>query len=116
MYNGSAIYLCSSLREGFGLTSIEAMSGGAALVTTDNGGSDDYAVPGRTALVSPSSDVDALVANMRSLLQDDPRRIEIATAGCEYVKQFTWDHSAGELESFLERYVADPAEFGSPPR
>ena len=41
VYNGSAIELCPRRREGFGWTSIEAMSGGAALVTTDNGGSDD---------------------------------------------------------------------------
>ena len=47
IYNRSRVFICSSIREGFGLCAIEAMAGGCALVTTDNGGSDDYAIAAR---------------------------------------------------------------------
>ena len=38
VYNGSGIYLCPSISEGFGFPSVEAMACGCALVTTSNGG------------------------------------------------------------------------------
>ena len=51
IYNTSSIFLQPSRREGFGMCAVEAMACGCALVTTANGGSDDYAVDGETALV-----------------------------------------------------------------
>jgi glycosyltransferase involved in cell wall biosynthesis len=116
IYNTSRVFLCTSRVEGFGLTNVEAMACGAALVTTDNGGSRDYAVHGETALVAPYGDVDGLADHVVALLEDDDRRVAIATAGREYVGRFDWDRSAELLEAFLERYLADPAAYGHLPR
>ena len=112
IYNTSRVFLCTSRVDGFGLTNVEAMACGAALVTTDNGGSRDYALHGETALVAPYGDVDALADHVVALLEDDDRRVAIATAGREYVERFDWDRSAELLEAFLERYVADPVAYG----
>ncbi len=114
IYNGSRVFLCASEVEGFGLTNIEAMACGAALVTTDNGGSRDYAVPGKTALVAPTGDVDELARHVVRLLRDDDERVRLAEAGRTFVKRFEWDLSAEMLEAFLERYQADPVGFGRP--
>ncbi len=115
IYNRSRVFLCTSQVEGFGLANIEAMACGAALVTTDNGGSRDYAVPGRTALVASTGDVDALTDHVVTLLRDDEERIRIANGGREFVEIFDWDRTAELLESFLDRYRADPVGFGRPP-
>lgn len=112
IYNTSRIFLCTSVVEGFGLPNIEAMACGAALVTTDNGGSRDYAIDGQTALVASSREVEPLVDLVVALLRDDERRVEIARAGGEYVRRFDWERSAEELERFLESYVGDPAAYG----
>jgi glycosyltransferase involved in cell wall biosynthesis len=112
IYNASRVFLCTSRVEGFGLTNIEAMACGAALVTTDNGGSRDYARHGKTALVAPYGDVGAVADHVAALLRDDDRRVAIATAGREYVERFDWDRTGGRLEAFLERYLADPAAYG----
>jgi glycosyltransferase involved in cell wall biosynthesis len=112
VYNTSRVFLCASRVEGFGLTNIEAMAGGAALVTTDNGGSDDYARDARTALVAPVGDVAGLAARVVALLGDDEQRIRIASAGRKHVRQFSWPRSAAHLEAFLEQYRADPAAYG----
>jgi len=112
IYNTSGVFLCTSEVEGFGLTSIEAMAGGAALVTTDNGGSRDYALHEQTALVEPTRDADAIAAHVVSLLHDDARRVRIATAGHAYVERFDWARTGEILESFLERYLADPISYG----
>lgn len=114
IYNSSRVFLCTSNVEGFGLCSIEAMACGAALVTTDNGGSQGFALHGRTALVAAVGDVDALVSHVVSLLHEDDRRVRLAEAGRQYVRRFEWSRSAELLESFLEGYLADPVSYGRP--
>jgi glycosyltransferase involved in cell wall biosynthesis len=85
-------------------------------VTTDNGGSEDFAFHAETALVSPPRDVDALVRNIVELLTDDVLRVRLAEAGNEYVRRFDWDESAAVLEGFLHRYRADPERYRKPIR
>jgi glycosyltransferase involved in cell wall biosynthesis len=108
IYNGSRIFINSSIVEGFGLPCVEAMACGSALVTTANGGSQDYAIHGETALVSQPRDVDAMADQIESLFVDDELRIRLARAGRQYVRRFDWDESAKMLEGFLERYEQDP--------
>jgi glycosyltransferase involved in cell wall biosynthesis len=112
IYNMSRVFLCTSWVEGFGLANVEAMACGAALVTTDNGGSRDYALHDETALVAPCGDVAALTEYVIALLEDDDRRVALATAGREYVLRFDWDRTAELLEAFLEHYIAEPAFYG----
>jgi glycosyltransferase involved in cell wall biosynthesis len=112
IYNGSRIYLCTSEVEGFGLPSVESMSCGAALVTTDNGGSRDYAFHDETALVSPYRDIASLTDNIVALLDDDDRRRRLARAGRDWVQRFTWSNSAEALEAALEEYLANPEAHG----
>lgn len=114
VYNKTKVLMQASNHEGFGLTAIEAMACGAALVTTDCGGSRDYAVPGETALVVPTGDATGLADAVEALLDDDARREAIARAGERFVRNFQWARSAALLEAFLEEYVADPARFQGP--
>jgi glycosyltransferase involved in cell wall biosynthesis len=112
-YNRSRIFLCASRYEGFGLPSVEAMACGAALVTTGNGGSADYAIHGRTALVCDPGDVTALADSVERLLRDDELRVRLATQGMEYVREhLDWDASAEKLEAFLTEYAASPRVHG----
>jgi L-malate glycosyltransferase len=113
IYNRSRVFLCASGNEGFGLPSIEAMACGAALVTTANGGSADFAIDGKTALICEPGDVAGLADNVERLLRDDEVRIRLASQGRQYVREhFDWDASAGRLEAFLTEYAADPGRFG----
>jgi L-malate glycosyltransferase len=108
IYNGSRVFLCSSISEGFGFCSIEAMAGGCAVVTTDNGGSDDYAIDGETALVCAPRDVEGMADRIERLLRDNDLCARIATRGHESVQRFDWDDSARQLEQFLQRYAEQP--------
>lgn len=115
LYNRCRVFVQPSFYEGFGFTAVEAMACGCALVSTDNGGSGDYALHGETALVAPPGDVDQLAAHVEALLRDDAERIRVATAGQAYVQRFRWDRAAELLEGHLERYLTDPAAFRQPP-
>lgn len=115
VYNATKVYVQASNFEGFGLTAIEAMACGAALVTTDNGGSQDYAIDGETALVVPVGDAPALARAVDSLLGDDALRCRIAAEGTRYIRRFDWDVGAATIEGHLEDYLADPAAFRAEP-
>ena len=107
IYNGSRVFLSPSGREGFGFCGIEAMACGCALVSTDNGGSRDYAVDGETALVVPPGDAGAMAAAVERLLDDDATRCRLATAGLAAATRFDWDRSGAALEEFLSAQSAD---------
>jgi hypothetical protein len=96
---------------GFGFTPVEAMAGGCALVTTSNGGSDDYAFDDVTALVTQPRDVRAMADGIERLLVDDQTRVRLAVRGNEFVKRFDWDASARLLEAFLRRFKSDPRRY-----
>ncbi len=115
VYNRCRVFVQPSLYEGFGFTAVEAMACGCALVSTENGGSDDYALPDETALVAPPGAIDELAVHVETLLRDDRRRVRLATAGAELVRRFDWDRAAAQLEEHLERYLADPAAFQKAP-
>jgi glycosyltransferase involved in cell wall biosynthesis len=107
IYNRSSVFVCSSLREGFGLCAIEAMAGGCALVTTANGGSEEYAIPGETGLVCAPRDVTGMADRIERLLGDDALRVRVASAGRALVQErYDWDRSARELEQYLDGYAA----------
>ena len=109
VYNGSRVFLNPRVREGFGLPSVEAMACGCALVTVSNGGSEEYAIPGETAVVCPSGGAADLAVAVSTLLADDPERLRLARNGERFVKRLDWDQSARRLDDFLAAYVSDPA-------
>jgi len=84
------------------------MACGVALVTTDNGGSREYAIHGKTALVAQTADVDILEKYVYRLLIDEARRQDIANAGLKYVERFDWDRSGQILEEVLLTYLEGP--------
>ena len=115
VYGRARVFLQPSWREGFGLTAVEAMACGAALVSTDNGGSRDYAHHDRTALVVPARSPHHLAAAVTALLDHDDQRVRLAQEGSELAATFTWDRAAERLERHLLDYLADPVALQRPP-
>lgn len=111
LYNRCQVFVQASIVEGFGFTAVEAMACGCALVTSDNGGSRDYAVHDSTALVSDPTDVGALAHDVADLLGDAERRRRLATAGVELVDRFRWERTGEILEGALVGYVAEPGRY-----
>jgi glycosyltransferase involved in cell wall biosynthesis len=110
LYNRSSLYLQPSFKEGFGLAAVEAMACGCALVTTANGGSNDYAIDGETAVIC-ETDPGAIADALGRLVRDDALRIRIATEGSRYAERFRWSASAAALRQLGEAYLAAPGEY-----
>ena len=88
---GSELVVYPSLGEGFGLPVLEAMSSGAAVLTTRR-----LSIPevGGDAVAYAEPDAESLAAEMRALLDDPDHRAELAQSGLARSSRFTWSECA----------------------
>lgn len=101
IYNSSSIFVCASVKEGYGLTCVEAMACGCALVVTDFEGSREYTRNGENAIVVPVGDVDAISNAMVRVLSNDNLRVSLAKAGVETARSFDWAPAVKQFERVL---------------
>jgi glycosyltransferase involved in cell wall biosynthesis len=74
-----------------------------ALVTSDNGGCLDYAINGKTALVSPPRDIDRLSENIIRLMDDKKLLESISQNGQKKIYELDWHESCEQLVGFFEK-------------
>ena len=78
--------------ESFGLSMIEGMQAGCAVVTTDNGAQPEYMTDGREALLVPPADADALARALARLLGDDELRRSLGSAARKrFVEELSYE-------------------------
>jgi glycosyltransferase involved in cell wall biosynthesis len=75
------IFLLPSLSEGTSMTLLEAMSLSKACIVTDVGGNPEIIQDKVNGLVTPSDDMNMLVAASESLINDCKLRISLGVAG-----------------------------------
>ncbi|ACU38474.1 glycosyltransferase family 4 protein [Actinosynnema pretiosum subsp. pretiosum] len=97
-YRSSAVHLCSSVHEGWGLPVAEAMACGTAVVSTRNGGVEDFCAHERDALLVDVGDADAMAEAVLALIRDEGLRSRLVDAGRRTAAGMDWERSA---EAFL---------------
>ncbi|HLA19823.1 MAG TPA: glycosyltransferase family 4 protein [Pseudolabrys sp.] len=97
-YQRIAIYAFTSRVEGFGLTLLEAMAAGTALVAARAGAAERVVVPNETGMLVPPGDVDALVAAIEPLMRDPARAAAMGQRARERaIAQFSVDVEAERI-------------------
>ena len=97
-YQRLTIYAFTSRNEGFGLTLIEAMSSGAALVAARAGAAEFVVEDGVTGVLTPPGDIDALVAALEPLMQDPASATAMgARARQRVLEKFSLDAEADAI-------------------
>jgi mannosyltransferase len=105
-YKRLTIYAFTSRNEGFGLTLIEAMSSGAALVASRAGAAELVVEDGVTGVLTPPGDVDALVAALEPLLNDPAAATAMgARARKRAVEKFSLDAEANKIAAVYRALV-----------
>jgi len=101
LYASCGTFLCPSWHEGLGMPSMEAMATGSLLVTTDTGGSRDFAIHGSTAFVSSPKDTDTLSDNLTMALMQWPSLVKMREDGRQKITTFNWDQNIANLELLM---------------
>jgi mannosyltransferase len=105
-YQRLTIYAFTSRNEGFGLTLIEAMSAGAALVASRAGAAELAVEHGVSGVLTPSGDVDALVAALEPLMRDPASAAEMGERGrARVLQKFSLDAEANGIAEVYRRLV-----------
>lgn len=97
LYRSCDIFLFTSKAEGFGMPPMEAMACKVPVVTTNVGAVSDYAINGKTALISKPENPAELAKNLCLLIESKEMRDQISDAAYEYIKDFTWERATQEL-------------------
>jgi mannosyltransferase len=97
-YQRLTIYAFTSRNEGFGLTLIEAMSAGSALVASRAGAAELVVEEGVTGVLTPPGDVDALVAALEPLMRDPASAAKMGErARARVLEKFSLDAEAAAI-------------------
>jgi glycosyltransferase involved in cell wall biosynthesis len=107
LYSSCALFVYVSLYEGFGLPPLEAMACGAPVIASR--------IPslcetvGEAALLVAPTDVQELAHNIRSLLQNEDLRTQLARKGLQRASELTWDRTAQLTRAVYDQALARAA-------
>jgi mannosyltransferase len=105
-YRRLTIYAFTSRNEGFGLTLIEAMSVGAALVASRAGAAELVVEDGVTGALTPPGDVDALVEALEPLMRDPASAADMGKRGrARVLEKFSLDAEATRIAQIYRALV-----------
>lgn len=105
-YQRLTIYAFTSRNEGFGLTLIEAMSAGAALVASRAGAAELVIEDGVTGVLTSPGDADALVAALEPLMRDVAAASAMGARGRAHaLAQFSLDAEVNRIAEVYRKLI-----------
>lgn len=105
MYAISDLFLLPSEYESFGLAALEAMAGGAPVVSTNTGGLPEINIHGETGYLGNLGDVEAMGKYARQILKDDEILQRFKEKAKAHAKQFDISNIVPQYEELYEKYV-----------
>ncbi len=108
VYAGLDIVTLTSSNEGTPVSLIEAQAANKPIVTTDVGGVSEITIPGQTAFLSPSGDIESFALNLLRLIEDDDLRTAFGKAGREKVyERFHYSRLVTEMSALYKRLLKE---------
>jgi glycosyltransferase involved in cell wall biosynthesis len=107
LYSSCALFAYVSLYEGFGLPPLEAMACGAPVIASRIPSLSETI--GEAALLVGPTDVQELANNIRSLLQNENLRTQLARKGLQRSSELSWDRTAQLTRAVYDEALARAA-------
>ncbi len=98
-----AIY--PSLKEGWGLTNIEANACGTPVLASDVPGLKDSVSAGETGFLFEYGNAEKLAELMVKVMSDSPLRERLSQGGLKWAQEFSWDRAADQSLELFEMVV-----------
>ncbi len=96
-----------SLKEGWGLTNIEANAVGTTVVAADSPGLRDSVIDNKTGLLYPYGDIPALADRLIRILTDKSLRRRLETGALDWAAKFNWDNAATEFDQLIKQVAGE---------
>lgn len=98
----SKAHVCvnTSMKEGWGITNIEANACGTAIISSNVPGLRDSVNNNHSGLLYEYGDTDQLAEQISSLLSDEDKLYRLSHGAVEWAARFSWDKSAEQMEEF----------------
>ena len=108
VFAGSEISALTSLNEGTPVSIIESQAANVPVVSTIVGGIRDVVVEGKTALLSPTQNVDAFSENLLMLVENDEMRKQMSEDGWIFVRdKFHYTRLVNDMKNLYDELLAN---------
>ncbi len=95
----------ASPKEGWGLTNLETAACGTPVLASDSPGLRESLIHGETGFLVPHGDIPAMAAAMGRIAGSPSLVATLGNSGRRFAERFTWEKSAEDTVSHLERVV-----------
>ncbi len=106
IYRRARLVVQPSIKEGWGLTAMEAQACGTPVVCADSPGLREVVQPGVSGYLYPYGDINRLCERITELLLDDKQWSALSRGARRWTEQFSWDRAADEMESILGKLIS----------
>ena len=101
LYKDTDIYIFPSLEEGWGLTPLEAMACGCAVIGTNTGFVLDFGKHKDNMMISEPGDVSGMVENIELILENKHLLMTVQKNGLQVAEKLNWKEAAKRFLSLL---------------
>ncbi len=105
VYSQARVVVQPSVKEGWGLTAIEAQSCATPVICADSPGLREAVLDGKTGYHYAYGDIRVLQARITDLLDDDGKWKRFSSEAQTWAQNFSWDASADKFEAILKSVV-----------
>lgn len=102
----SHVMVNTSMKEGWGITNLEANACGVPVVSADSPGLRDSVKADVSGLLYPYGDVRALADAVIRVLVDQDLRQQLSEGAIAWARQFTWERSAEQMRGLCSTTLA----------
>ncbi|MBN2620226.1 glycosyltransferase family 4 protein [candidate division WOR-3 bacterium] len=94
-----------SVKEGWGLTALEAQSCGTPVICADSPGLREAVSHGKTGFLYPYGNIEQCAHHMQTLLDDDALWQTLSNGARTWAQNFSWDTAAQKIEAIFQDVV-----------
>ena len=99
--NQNQIFICSSVKEGFGLPGLEAMACGCCVVSTDYQGGKEYIINDYNSMVSEVGDVEKMIENIIFLFENPDLMVKLSNNGIKTAIELSDENSSDKFSKIV---------------
>ena len=106
-YQKAAVHIQTSLKEGWGLSVIEANACGCPVVANNTTGLCDSVIDGKTGLLYRFDDVSDAAEKVKAVLNNKSKCDELINNGLTHAENYSWSKNSKEMSALLRRIIEE---------